>query len=47
MRRLREGPIVRLSPNEYSIDDPAAVKVIYGTGSGFIKVRGTTGEEFE
>jgi hypothetical protein len=32
------GPIVRIAPNEYSIDDPDAVKVIYGLGSQFIKV---------
>ncbi|KFZ14545.1 hypothetical protein V501_03179 [Pseudogymnoascus sp. VKM F-4519 (FW-2642)] len=31
------GPIVRIAPNEYSIDDPDAVKVIYGLGSQFIK----------
>ncbi|KFY74560.1 hypothetical protein V499_05422 [Pseudogymnoascus sp. VKM F-103] len=30
-------PIVRIAPNEYSIDDPDAVKVIYGLGSQFIK----------
>lgn len=32
------GPIVRIAPNEYSIDDPAAVKLIYGSGKGFVKV---------
>ncbi|PMD27974.1 cytochrome P450 [Hyaloscypha hepaticicola] len=31
------GPIVRIAPNEYSIDDPDAVKIIYGLGSQFIK----------
>ncbi|CAG8909742.1 unnamed protein product [Penicillium egyptiacum] len=31
------GPIVRIAPNEYSIDDPGAVKEIYGLGSQFIK----------
>ena len=29
---------MRIAPNEYSIDDPEAVKVIYGLGSQFIKV---------
>ena len=32
------GPIVRLSPNEYSISDPDAVKTIYGHGTTFIKL---------
>ncbi len=32
------GPIVRIAPNEYSIDDAEAVKIIYGHGAGFIKV---------
>ncbi|KAF4443392.1 hypothetical protein F53441_11441 [Fusarium austroafricanum] len=31
------GPIVRIAPNEYSIDDPIAAKKIYGCGSSFIK----------
>lgn len=26
------GRVVRLAPNEYSLDDPAAVKAIYGFG---------------
>lgn len=26
------GPVVRLAPNEYSLDDPTAVKAIYGFG---------------
>lgn len=30
---------MRIAPNEYSIDDPEAVKIIYGLGSQFIKVR--------
>ncbi|KAK0389342.1 hypothetical protein NLU13_2917 [Sarocladium strictum] len=33
----RYGPIVRIAPNEYSIDDPAAAKTIYGSGKGFVK----------
>lgn len=33
----RYGPIVRLAPNEYSIDDPAALPIIYGHGTKFIK----------
>ncbi|KAF5708566.1 cytochrome P450 monooxygenase oxidoreductase [Fusarium mundagurra] len=31
------GPVVRVAPNEYSIDDPAAAKIIYGSGRGFTK----------
>lgn len=33
----RYGPVVRLAPNEFSLDDPAAVKVIYGLGTTFTK----------
>jgi hypothetical protein len=32
------GPIVRIAPNEYSIDDPDAIKTIYGHGTSFVKV---------
>lgn len=32
------GPIVRIAPNEYSIDDVDAVRVIYGLGTRFTKV---------
>lgn len=32
-----EGPIVRIAPNHYSIDDPAAVRTLYGAGSSFVK----------
>ncbi|KAH9204679.1 cytochrome P450 [Leptodontidium sp. 2 PMI_412] len=31
------GRIVRIAPNEYSIDDPASVQLIYGSRGGFIK----------
>jgi cytochrome P450 len=31
------GPIVRYGPNEYSIDDPSAAKIIYGHGTHFTK----------
>ena len=31
------GPVVRLGPNEYSIDDPDAAKIIYGHGRPFMK----------
>lgn len=31
------GPIVRIAPNEYSIDDPAAVQIIYGSKGRFTK----------
>ncbi|KAI3391747.1 hypothetical protein diail_6841 [Diaporthe ilicicola] len=33
----RYGPVVRLAPNEYSLDDPATVKTIYGLGTAFTK----------
>lgn len=33
------GPVVRIAPNEYSIDDVEAAKVIYGHGNAFDKVR--------
>ncbi|KAF7593917.1 hypothetical protein BBP40_010619, partial [Aspergillus hancockii] len=33
----RYGPIVRIGPNKCSIDDPAAVKSIYGIGRPFVK----------
>lgn len=36
---IHAGPIVRLAPNEYSIDDPAAVQIIYGSKGRFTKVR--------
>lgn len=32
------GNIVRIAPNELSISDPEAIKIIYGVNSGFIKV---------
>ncbi|KAF5967706.1 cytochrome P450 monooxygenase [Fusarium bulbicola] len=31
------GPVVRIAPDEYSIDDPAAAKIVYGSGRGFTK----------
>lgn len=34
----RYGPIVRIAPNEYSIDDAEAIKIIYGHGTSFTKV---------
>lgn len=33
------GPIVRLAPNEYSIDDPEAASIIYRSKDQLIKVR--------
>ncbi|KAJ5613814.1 Cytochrome P450 E-class group I [Penicillium herquei] len=33
----QHGPIVRIAPNELAISDPDAIKVIYGTNSGFVK----------
>lgn len=32
------GPIFRIAPDEVSISDPEAIKVIYAHGSGFTKV---------
>lgn len=34
----RVGSIVRISPNEYSIDDPDAAKIIYRTRDELVKV---------
>ncbi|KAF4535861.1 Cytochrome P450 [Lasiodiplodia theobromae] len=31
------GPVVRITPYDYSIDDPSAVKPIYGHGTAFTK----------
>lgn len=31
------GPIVRVAPNMYSVDEPSAVKTIYGIGSNWVK----------
>lgn len=33
------GAIVRIAPKQYSINDPAVIKTIYGIGKGFLKVR--------
>lgn len=33
----RYGPIVRIGPNHVSVGDPAAIDLIYSTGSGFRK----------
>ncbi|EAS33898.3 cytochrome P450 oxidoreductase [Coccidioides immitis RS] len=33
----RHGKIVRIAPNEYSVDDPEAVRTVYGPGSKFRK----------
>jgi hypothetical protein len=32
------GPIVRIAPNEYSVNDVEAAKAIYGHGNAFVKV---------
>jgi hypothetical protein len=34
----RYGPIVRIAPGEYSVDDVEAARTIYGHGTAFIKV---------
>lgn len=34
---LKYGPVIRLGPSEVSINDPALVKAVYSTGSGFDK----------
>ena len=31
------GPVIRIAPNEVSIDSPEAVPKIYGIGKGFVK----------
>ncbi|KAG8628055.1 hypothetical protein KVT40_003928 [Elsinoe batatas] len=31
------GPIVRIAPNQYSIDDLEAIRIIYGHGTAFVK----------
>ena len=31
------GPVVRIAPNEVSLDDPESVKIIYGHATEFIK----------
>ena len=31
------GPVVRIAPNRYSIDDPEAIKQVYGHGTKFVK----------
>ncbi|KAJ3463618.1 hypothetical protein MRS44_008404 [Fusarium solani] len=33
----QHGPIVRIAPNQFSIDDLEATKVIYGLAKGFVK----------
>ncbi|GME29203.1 Cytochrome P450 [Neofusicoccum parvum] len=35
----RHGKIVRIAPNKYTIDDPDAVRTIYGHGTKFTKTR--------
>jgi hypothetical protein len=35
----RYGPIVRVAPGEYSIDDVEAMRTIYGHGTAFTKVQ--------
>ena len=39
-RRLhaKHGPVVRIAPNEVSISDPEAMRIIYGIKSKFTKV---------
>ncbi|KAE8440788.1 hypothetical protein EG329_006566 [Mollisiaceae sp. DMI_Dod_QoI] len=38
MSRIEKyGPIVRIAPNEYSVDDVEAAKLIYKVGNGFVK----------
>ncbi len=36
---LGVGPIVRISPNEYSIDDPDAARITYRSRDELVKVR--------
>ncbi|KAH7133866.1 cytochrome P450 [Dactylonectria macrodidyma] len=32
-----QGPVVRIAPNQFSLDDPNAIKAIYGIGKPFAK----------
>ena len=34
---IKHGKVVRVAPGHYSIDDPAAVKQVYGIGTQFRK----------
>ncbi|KAM6506982.1 hypothetical protein FALCPG4_018794 [Fusarium falciforme] len=46
----QHGKIVRVAPNHYSIDDPDAIKTIYGHGTKFVKsswYKGWTAPTFE
>jgi len=36
-RHYSAGPVVRIAPNEVILDDPQAVKTIYGHATEFIK----------
>ena len=40
------GPIVRIAPNEYSIDDPRSAKVIYRSGNQLMKVNECASDRF-
>ncbi|KAI1060322.1 hypothetical protein LB506_011241 [Fusarium annulatum] len=33
----KHGPIVRIAPDQYSLDNPEAAKIIYGHGTQFVK----------
>jgi hypothetical protein len=39
LTNLFKGPVIRIAPGQYSIDDPNSVQTIYGSKGGFIKVR--------
>jgi hypothetical protein len=41
MSPRNKGPVVRIAPGQYSIDDPAAVAILYGARKSFIKVGST------
>jgi hypothetical protein len=43
---LMIGPIIRIGPNEYSVDDPDSVQLIYGSKGGFVKVTLKSGMSF-
>jgi len=32
------GPVIQIAPGQYSIDDPAAVSILYRAGKPFVKV---------
>lgn len=44
--RPETGPIVRIAPNEYSIDDPQSAKIIYRSANQLMKVIESASNQF-